>query len=335
MAMLWADGFDSYSSTSDLSRNWTVGSTWAWNSTNGVIGGGCIQCAPGGTNQITTINAWSIPAPNYVYCCFWVKISAAPNAQATFFLETTGNGLAVNSSGILLALGNGSVIATGNTNICDNKWHWIEFSSDNQAGVNSGHFNCYCDTILQCASLGSGANQNSTSALFQQLATNGTIYVDDFFGGDNNSPAPSASSLPIGPRFITTKRPSSDSSVQFVPDSGSSNSARVNEVSADEDSSYVQSNTSGNADTYNYGAIGFTPATVTSVQVVSRVKNPGAGTINHKARCISNGTTSDGSSTVTPTSYSDIRAIYNQDPNTSASWTAANVDAATFGITVV
>ncbi len=336
MALQYADGFDSYSQTSDLFRNWSaVASPWAWNGSNGRTGGGCIQCAPtAGPPVITTVSAWAISASSIIGFAFWIKISAAPNSGQIFLNEANSNGLGVTSAGLITAYGGGNPVGAAGANICDNQWHWIEFWTDNTIGGGSGHLDFWCDNAAT-AIVSSFGQVTSTNVNISAMVTNGTITIDDIWVVANVAPQPNASGMPIGPRVITTKRPSSDSSIQFTPDTVGTNFSRVNETASDEDTSYVQDGTSGQTDLYGYAALGFTPTSVSAIQIVSRVKNPGAGAVNYKNRCSSAGTVSDGTSTVSPSNYNNSRTILNQDPHTTAAWAAAAVDAALFGVTVV
>jgi hypothetical protein len=329
MGLIWCDGFNSYTSTSDLSNVWTATGAWAWGSSTGRLSDGGISCAAGTAATITSpINIWSFPNSTYGGFCFWVKISAAPNTTTTFFTSGSGT-LSVTSGGLVISAGSGN---STTPSICDNAWHWIEYRNNNTNVASGGASVLWIDGISYGGTApGLGT---SSSIVFSNLAANGTISVSYLFVIDNNSPAPQTSGMPIGQRQISLKRATSDSSVQFSRSSGSTNYSLINESSPDGDASYVQDGTSGQADTYNYAALGFVPNTITGVQIASRVKNAGAGAVNFKNRCISNGTTSDGASTVSPANYQNFYSPYSQDPHTSAAWTQSNLDNATFGIAV-
>jgi hypothetical protein len=332
MGLLYCDGFDSYSATADLSRNYTVGANWTWAATAGRNAGPCIQSTLG-SSSITgpLINTWSVSVGNFMGVCFWLKISAAPNATTTF-LTTGGETVGVTSGGLIQFVQGPT---NGITQIADNNWHWIEFKTNcGNVGTPANHA-CWVDGVLQWSGNLNGNNATSTNISFTSLATNGIITIDDLFIIDNVSPAPQAASMPLGPKVITTLRPASDSSVQFSPDSGVTNFSRVNETSSDEDTSYVQDNTSGHVDLYGYGGLGFIPSTVTSVQVTTRARNPASGSVSYKTRCSSGGSTSDSAAVVANSNYQHNHTVYNQDPHTSAAWTPSGLAAALFGITVV
>jgi len=336
MALVFCDGFDSYAQTTDIYAKWqTITAPWAWANNAGRLGHGGLQA----TTATGAIFGGIQPLPSFSYgvgtyqgYAFWIKISALPTSSAVLFAPyTAGTGLSfwVNSSTGFLEQRSGGVLSfTCSVNICDNNWHWIEHKSAESSGslidnwVDANHYS------------GSPTNnnygRNNNGVAFYSLA-GATVSIDDFFMVDANTPNPQVSGMPFGMQQIVTKRPASNASpLQFTPDSGS-NYARVNEVVADGDTSYVQAGTSGNIDQYNYSALGFNPAAIQAVQYIQTVRNPGAGQISFKGRCTSGGTTSDTAARLCPPNYFSFRSVFNQDPHTSAAWTQPNLDAATFG----
>ncbi len=337
MALLWCDGFDSYSATADLTRNWTGGASWPWNATSGVNGGGCLKSVTTATSIIPPINGFSITNNSPAGYCFWLKVTATPSANLLFLQEYTSaaaysGGLVLLTTGVFRLTDNSGTLnrVTGVTNICDGNWHWIEWLRTQNTGTNA----LFVDGIVQWN--GSFLLNNSSIAYFAlTTAAQGNYTMDDFFFFDNTAGGPTTSAMPFGPKVITTTRPGSDSSIQFTPDTPGTNYTRVNETSADDDTSYVQDNVSGHADEYGIAALGFTPASILGVQSTIRVKNPGAGGISFKQRCHSGATTNDGTAVIASPNYANYRAFYGNDPNTSAAWTAANLASAKFGQVVV
>lgn len=345
MGLLITDSCDSYNATSDLSRVWqnTVGAGWAYAAGAGKNGGGAIQAANPGAAAIlnTQANAWG-PYGSGVKLTlgFWMKLSGPPASSVQLFNEAastlaTGNGfnsLQVNSSGRIQQNSNNTVGAIGGTNVADNQWHWVEYQNPN---ITSAPFICYVDNVLQWSGNMAAAQVVSRSYLTFVSLAGVTLTIDDIIYYNDTSPGLVAASFPTGMRRVDLLRPNSDQAVQFTPDSGSTNYSRVNETSMDSDTSYVQSGSSGAADLYGYAALGFTPATINAVQLTSFVKNPAVGSINFKNRCSSLGTTSDGASVLLGPNYNPYRTAYDQDPKTSAAWTASGLGTAQFGVTVV
>ena len=121
MGLLFADGFDSYSASADLFRNWSVvDSPWAWVSNAGRNGGGCAQCVGTNNTQSLSTPAGLFTTPNGTLAgyCFWLKISAIPTATGILTQAQTGaaagmSGLRVNTSTGFLAQGNAGSAGTG------------------------------------------------------------------------------------------------------------------------------------------------------------------------------------------------------------------------------
>ncbi len=346
MGLIFCDGFDSYSTSAELIRNWpgAAFTGTCFNATAGRLGGGAFQTVATSVT-LQTLNSTSVMLilnnSQTLGISFWLKVSTPPSASTmilNFF--NSNNGL---NGGIHLVTGTGvlrlvstaqATIATGGTNVCDNAWHWVEicFAPTNGSAVRQA---CYVDNISQWDSnLSTGSANNIVYMTLTSPATT-TFTIDDFFLFDSTSPDPRTINIPAGPKQINTLRPNADNSVQFTPNSGGTNYNLVNESSGDEDASYVASNSSGQVDTYTYDDLAFTPLSITAVQLTSRLKNPGAGTFSFKTRCISGITTTDSASIVTSSAYNNTKTIFNQDPNTSAAWTTANLNSAKFGVTVV
>jgi hypothetical protein len=109
----------------------------------------------------------------------------------------------------------------------------------------------------------------------------------------------------------------------------------VNETVPDGDTTYVQDGTSGDQDLLNMSSMGTAPAVITGVMSNLYLENPSSGSINFNHVCKSGAAAANASaSTIAPASYQTMQASYPTDPNTSAAWTAANLDAAQFGYKV-
>ena len=348
MGLLFAESFDSYSASSELLRNWGI-ANWPWNSTAGRLGGGAARTSSsqqsmmprspaGGNFNLSPSHA----SGSRIGSGYWLKVSAVPSA--VFYINyfstaaTFLGGYQIFTSGVMrLSQSDGNIPAggTGTTNVCDNAWHWIEHTwcYNSTASANT----LWVDGLQQFSITYASGNAGSPIILspLMQSSTNSIVIVDDPIWVDDQLPSPRVQDMPFGARLVSDLRPASDDSVQFSRSAGSDNYALVNETAGDGDTTYVQSGTTGHVDRYGYADLAYSPSTINAVQVVTRVMNPGAGTISFKNRCVSGATTSDSASQVAFPNYNNFRNVYNQDPNTSAAWTVANLNAAKFGLTVV
>lgn len=329
---------DSYASTSDVLRKWSV-VPWTYNSTAGRGGGGALTATGAQVNLYTPTGLTT----SAEFCvAFWVKVSTTPSALCAFMtpLNTGGGGtncIAVNTSGQLAvyATALGVNLRAGPTlhSICDNAWHWVEIDMNTTgAAVNK----IYIDGVLELSAAAGSAGATAADRIAFTNPTTTTCTLDDVIIWDNTAGnGPVFSSIPLGPRQISTGRPNGDGTVQFTPSSGSSNYLMVNESSPDGDTSYVQSATSGQQDLYDFANLSVAPTSITSVILNSHVENPNPGTINFKGICKSSATQTDGTSIIAPSNYRTLQQAFGIDPNTAAAWTTAGLNAAQFGIKVV
>lgn len=337
MAVVFRDGCDSYGVTADILRKWDINNGLVYNATAGRNGGGAVQCTS--AVGMTTRNA--ILSTNECVIAFWVKLSTTPGAEADFIsFQNTGaaviNKFRLTTGGLLkfTTSANAQLSGVGVTNICDNQWHWIELKTKHVAG-SAGGWVGYVDTLVQ----NNAYNASAVAGTLDRISIGGftgvTTTFDDIIVWDDTAGGPQLASIPLGPRQITTARPDGDSAITFVPSTGSSNYALVDEQGFDS-ADYVESGTSGDQDLYDYAAIATSIASITDVGWNGVLMNPNPGTINYQSVCKSGGNTTLGISTVTPSSYSTKQVSYGIDPATSAAWAnVAAINSAQFGIKVV
>ncbi len=120
---------------------------------------------------------------------------------------------------------------------------------------------------------------------------------------------------------------------QFTPDSGS-NYARVNEATPDGDTSYVESSTTTNIDTYAMADLPGTASSVKSVASVHYMRKTDTGTRGIKAELrAGGGNTAHATEQVLSTSYLYYFSNWGQNPNngSATNWTPTNVNSVEAG----
>jgi hypothetical protein len=151
----------------------------------------------------------------------------------------------------------------------------------------------------------------------------------------NNTSGSAPTSWP-GLRRIETIFPNSDEVAQWTPSQGGLNYELVNDATPDL-LTWVQSNTSGQVDRYGLANLSGTPTAIDAVQLVTRAGRSDSGARTMRG-LIRSGTTTSNGATFTPAATPNgqyYRDTWHDDPNTSAAWTAAAVDALEAGIEVV
>jgi hypothetical protein len=332
--LIACDGFDSNTATGDLNKKWGfVQAPWQYASGVGKFGGGAAVAATTGGGKLARTPGILTNLTNTHG--FWLKTSGTPAAAATIEAVTDVNfnnqnaPLQLQTNGTLSLLG--PATTTGTINVCDGNWHWVEIKRFYAPG--SASFVIYVDTIAQGST---GGNASGSPGTYDFISAAGiTIWIDDDILYDDSTGVPTSANFPIGPRQISTLRPTSDGVCTFSTlSAGTSHYALVNETSPDGDASYVQDGTSGDQDLLNFTSLGYTPASITAVMGNIYVDNPSGGLINNQLVCKSGATTAISAGANTPTIYVTRQAAFNVDPNTSAAWTAAGVNAAQFGYKV-
>jgi hypothetical protein len=273
---------------------------------------------------------------------FWFKAAAIPSATQLLLeldgVSVTSGLLYIDNAGHLFGrIGSPTgtaLIPTTLVNVCDNAWHAIEV----QFGA-TGAFGVYVDAI-NCGSV-SGGGVTVGLKQIQLWPTGVAMNFDDLIVWDtaaSNSSTGTANqsfgAYPMGPRQISTIRPTSDASVQFVTvvgGSGGTHFSTLDEVSPDGDTSYCQDPTSGHQDTFGFASLGYTPLTINSVILSAYLKLGAPGSINNTLVAVSGATTGPSASQATPSAYALRQVNFDADPNTTVAWVAAAVNASDFG----
>ena len=165
---------------------------------------------------------------------------------------------------------------------------------------------------------------NDTAAGFWSVATATTN------GGT------AAMSYATFPTASPTFNPGSNPEVSSITFNINTNYGQVSEPQQDGTTSYVSDNVAGHADLYGIGTIAATPASIVAVTTRGYAQKSDAGNRTLAVQ-IKSGSTTVASPTLvlSPSGFQWAWRTDLVDPNTSAAWTAAAVDAAQIGPTVV
>ena len=156
-------------------------------------------------------------------------------------------------------------------------------------------------------------------------------YYDDIYLCDATGAAPYNTFL--GDVRVQTLIPNgAGASTQSTPSSGA-NYTTVDELPYSA-TDYVQSNTSGNRDTYTFSDLS-NVGTIYGVQNNFIAKKTDAGSLSLKSAVKSGASVYYGSSAVLATNDATVSDTRSQDPNTSAAWTQSGVNALEAGFEVV
>ncbi len=108
----------------------------------------------------------------------------------------------------------------------------------------------------------------------------------------------------------------------------------VNGTNPNENVTFVESSTVGHKDLYAFTDLTGSP-TIRAARLLVSARSDDGGARGLAGTCTSGATASNGTTLALTTSYVYAKALYETDPNTAAAWTVANLNAATFGQTII
>jgi hypothetical protein len=344
MAALWTEGFDHYGTQADLTTRWANSGGSGITFPAGYLGGKCVSLAAGSGTQPTFSRRFypSTDITEFIVGFWWMTNNITLDHDRTiFYVEdssafvcslhyTTDGRLAVcrGSGGTTIVAQSASGLLASNT------WYHIEARYKPHNSTGSGVVKLNGTTVVSASGNLSSSGSNIARALRfygGNVSDGGVRSYDHVVVMDISG---SAFNDFIGPSTIKTLFPSGAGDLtQWAPNTGTNYQA-VDEIGEDGDTTYVSASTAGNKDLYNFDDLASTdsPKLVT-VLTLTRKDD---GTARTMAPTIRSGATDlDGSTYTQTTSYDYAEMITETDPNTSAAWTKAAVDALQAGVKVV
>ena len=224
------------------------------------------------------------------------------------------------------------------TNICDGQWHHIEFkwSSSNTVGIVQVWVDGNLEIDFSGDTLADGVEASPGIETFRFYGSNLSethfampVIWDEEAGGLDNTGQ-------LGPHRIDTIRPDGPGNRNnFTANGGTTNDDRVSEALSDDATTVNTSNATGDDDLYTYGNMNYSPQTIHTLAIQSRMTNIDTGA-SHQARVLIRSSTSEAtgtSHTLSPSGTYDT--FYDErelDPQGGGAWTEARINAAEFGV---
>lgn len=347
MALLWIEGFEGFGAGPGnpspagivLGKYTSAQDEAHMHVMPGRLGGYALQFRYDNTCRIWPSDLTTDPTM-IVGCA--LKWDVIPTGAATYprFLSfvdvgTLGMNLRVASTGELEVYRGATLLATSTgAGIVYGAWFYLEFKVVCNATTGSYEVRVNGVNVLSASGVNTkaGTHNYHTSFLVSGTGTanDRAVTVDDLYCCDGSG---SLNNNFLGPRKVLAIFPdSAGDSTQWTPNSGD-NYAAVDEQAADNDTSYVEVASTGQKDLYNYGALGETVAGISGIQVTTLARVTDATPFDLYQRVKSGSTEVSGSVVaVGSTSYVSKTEVFETDPNTSAAWSQANLEAAQFGI---
>ncbi len=343
MALRLLEGWDAFGSTTSgamiTDEKWARAGSIGTTRVAGRNGGVALQLS-GASEAVASVQLFD-PEPQTIIVGFALRPIDLTSAQPIFEARINSNQrtrITLNTDGTLsVARGNDSPTATGSTVLSVNTWYYIElktFVADSGNGAGQGTYELKIDGAVEVSGTASMVSSGRNGVNLITFNSGGSFgvtafQVDDVYVCDDQG---SVNNDYLGDIRVATLFPNGDDTQAWTTSSGSDHYSLVNENPADGDATYVETSTTNAFDIFDYDNFADT-GTIHGVQVNSIMKGTGPATVKNVVK--SDVTTDD---TTSPTfsyhsaSYLSYWSIHELDPNTSAPWEIADLDAAKFGV---
>lgn len=337
MAVLHMDGFDTYTSVTEVAARYSgTTSSVTLNATGSRFGGPCYYPNTAGL----TVNIAHTGSAALI-----VGGTALPSGTTNpiiQFFNTTGSAvtpelsLVNDSGGLKLYRGSssGTLLATATGTYSTAIWRHYEVKVT--IADSGGTVEVRVDGVVALTFTGDTRNTTTGTAGLDRIvwwgSTSGSGAWDDIYILDTTG---SVANNFLGDVRINTLAPTSDSSVQFTRSTGASNYLCVDEGKYNSDTDYVESATVGHIDKYGYADLSASVSTVHAVQALTWAKKTDAATRTMRNKIYSNASTADGATYGLTTTYAPYAQIATLNPDGSVQWTPTTVNAALAGFEVI
>lgn len=343
MALLFLDSFDHFDDT-DTTEKWTTfGGTLG--STGQVVSGG--RHSSNAFQNTTTDSDLSIGVTNTsAWGCVGCALKANGNSLGTdfisikdadanvqLFLRYRANGGFDVWEGPNTVLGN-RVLETGANLWHANQWHYIEFryKIDSSAGEAYVYFNG-----LLVGSV-TGVDTEGAAGDWSIVGISQAGLIDDVYvmngGGDRDAEAGPLGDTVVEALIAQTDAADPGALSDWTPSTGSDNGAMVDETPPDDNTTYNESETAGEKDTYNFPSLSVITGDIFGIQALMSVAKA-ADTGGRNIRVITRPTSTNYFSAiqaVAGTSFIFYRKNEDVNPDDSADYEIADVNGMEAGI---
>lgn len=324
MALIFCDSFDHYL-VADVLSKWTasaansIGPTYGRNGTNGVF-------LNASSNYLTKFlpSTYTTLYAGFAYYCPYITAGPLPIIQ---FMETSTVHV-----GIYVEDETGKIYATRNTtkigittNQVIHSGVWCHIQVKVYIHDSAGTVDVLVNSV-NVLSLTGQDTLNGGAGVINTIKIFGKAYFDDFWSDDSEY---------LGDCRIECLFPSAAGDTTAWTPSAGANYECVDEAAPDSDTSYVSSSTADQVDTYTFGNLVTTAGTVKGVQVSAFARKDDAGSRNIALVARPGSTDRPGGSQAVADTYNYYRQLWEVNPDTSAAWSIAEVNAAKFGIKLV
>lgn len=342
MALVFCDSFDHYTTVSDKWSSSSGGTIGAYgrNSTNGCRLAGVSAFIDFVQKNLTTAHATVTVGAGFRfnYTDIVAGYYTASRTIIDFRDDSTAHvSVRISPIGRLQVInGDGTVLATGTTDIIAGNYYYIEFKAtiNGTTGAVELKLNAATDASASNVDTLNTATATVNNVRFRSSSesASATTDIDDIYVLDGSG---SSNTTFLGDVRVECLFPEGAGALtQWTPSAGQ-NYQDVDESDPNDDTDYVQTSTATNTDTYTFTDLTPTTGTVKGVQIniVARKDDAGTRTIAPVIRQSSSNQV--GSNQNITTNFAHYRQIYDVNPHTSVAFTISEVNADEFGIRLV
>jgi hypothetical protein len=338
MAILWADGFDDWNTTSGGNGEYDLFSMSTINATQGRRGGGCFF-----TNSSSYYLHKQFPVSYselFVSCAFAVVLAGTLPANVVRFCSgtTAQVSIRVNMDGSISACRgteSGTVLGTSApglvvSNVYAHYQMRVVFSTT--GGIIQVRLNGSPNYVLDLS--GQNTTGPNANAVRFTSALSTDSWYDDLVINDTSG---TVANSWLGDVRVDTYFPNAngDLSQMVGSDGNSTNNYQLVGVAAPVAANYTQSATVGAEDLYGITDMVHTPSAILGVLATAAAKKDDAGARTVKLRARSGSANAESESDIVlGTSRQRITSLFEVDPATGAPWTKAGLNAAQFGFKI-
>jgi hypothetical protein len=354
MAILTLDSFDWMNGTLDSTRYNSINGTPVSNTTN-AFESGIYKVDMGSSDYIQYDVGDQSGGGIYYVSCFYRIANAgtsfygAGNRGIFMMLgasQTAQLWLTQNADGKLeLYRGTTTSLGVSNRRLLPDSWYHIELKFAIKNSTASGDIELRIDGTTHMT-LGAGVDTQALATdefNYIRLAGNSSASQEKsfaYFAFNDDSGSWANSFLGPTTRMEVIYPTGNGNYADFTGSDADStdNYLHVDEGSADDDTSYVESSTVTDRDSYTYGNLSGSPASgnIDAIQLLTRARKAGGAESRDIQQFVRISSTDydQASHSLTEGTYESFPVILTQNPNTAARWTGTQIDALEAGIEV-
>lgn len=341
MSLLFMDGFDHYAGADVLNKWDSIGSySVAISSSYARSNGQGLRCYYSATkpNKSLGVNASTL----IVGFAFYLGETGITNSTSTgilyFYDDSTKQiMITVNSSGqIVVYNGDGTLLGTSTNTVSYLHWYYLEakVSFHETTGTIDIRINGTSWLSLTSKNTINSVNEYANKVMIGAAYYDKYVYFDDLYVCDTTG---TKNNDFLGDVRIDTLLPNGAGNyTQWTPSAGSNYQNVDDAIAIDDDATYNSADTIGYKDSYTLTDLDALGTTIHGIQLNTTYRKDDAGTRGVQAFIRTNSTDYDqGDEVSLLDTYTQDQIIIEDNPNDSAAWEEADINALEIGIELI